>query len=342
MARIKIVGLIIGIVVLLAGLAALGYYLWWKEEKPQDQLTLYGNVDIREVELGFNVSGRVEQMLFEEGDQVDQDQLLAGLERDRFIDRVESVRANVRRQRAVVARLEAGSRPEEIERAQAEVAAAQAALRSAQLVYERRLALVRTEAVSQETVDEAREARDRAAANLEAAQQTLQLVIKGPRQEDIEAARAQLQALEAELALAQEDLIDTDVYAPNAGTIRVRIVEPGAIVRAGEPIYTLSLQDPVWVRAYVSEPNLGRIYPGMSVKVITDSRPEQPYRGQIGFISPAAEFTPKTVQTPEVRTSLVYRFRVIVENPDYGLRQGMPVTLIIPLEGKQGPPGDDG
>lgn len=336
MARRRAVGLAIGVIVVLVGLGIGSYYLWFRESAPQDRLVLYGNVDIREVNLGFNVSGRVEQMIFEEGDAVAKDQLLARLEQHRFVNRVRAAQASLERQRAVVARLEAGSRPEEIDRAQAEVAAAEAALRNAQILYERRLALVRTEAMAEETLDEAQEARDRAAANLEAARQTLQLAIKGPREEDIQAAWAELHALEAELALAQEDLADTQVYAPNAGTILVRIVEPGAIVRAGEPIYTLSLKDPVWVRAYVAEPNLGRIHPGMPVRVMTDSRPDRPYRGQIGFISPSAEFTPKTVQTPEVRTSLVYRFRVIVENPDYGLRQGMPVTLIIDLDGVQG------
>lgn len=335
MARIKAVGLAIGVVIVLIGLGAGAYYLWFRESPPQDRLVLYGNVDIREVDLGFNVSGRVEQMNFEEGDAVAKDQLLARLEQDRFMDGVRAAQASVDRQRAIVARLEAGSRPEEIDRAQAEVKAAEAALRNARILYERRRALVRTKAVAQETVDEAREARDRAAANLEAARQTLQLAIKGPREEDIQEARAQLRALEAELALAEEDLADTEVYAPNAGTLLVRIVEPGAIARTGEPVYTLSLRDPVWVRAYVAEPNLGHLRPGMPVKVVTDSRPDRPYWGQIGFISPTAEFTPKMVQTPEVRTSLVYRFRVIVKNPDHGLRQGMPVTLIIDLGSAQ-------
>ncbi|QBQ54964.1 secretion protein HlyD [Nitrosococcus wardiae] len=332
MARVNTLRLALSLMGVLIALGAGGYYLWQQERQPQKRLVLYGNIDIREVNLGFNVFGRVEQMLVEEGDEVTQGQRLAVLEQDRFIDRVAAARAKLEKQRAVVKELETGSRPEEIKKARAEKEAAEIAFRNAQRIYERRLTLAHTEAVSEETVDDAREARDRAAANLEAARQVLQLAIEGPRQEDIEAAHAEAQALKAELALAQEDLQDTEIYAPAAGTIRVRILEPGAIVTAGEPVYTLALKNPVWVRAYISEPNLGRIYPGMPVEVFTDSRPEQPYQGQIGFISPTAEFTPKTVQTPEVRTSLVYRIRVIIANPDYGLHQGMPVTLIIPLQ----------
>ena len=92
-------------------------------------------------------------------------------------------------------------------------------------------------------------------------------------------------------------------------------------------MFTVSLQSPVWVRAYVHESDLGRIQPGMKAQVFTDSRGDKPYTGQIGFISPRAEFTPKSVETTELRTALVYRLRIVVANPDEGLRQGMPVTV---------------
>jgi HlyD family secretion protein len=110
-----------------------------------------------------------------------------------------------------------------------------------------------------------------------------------------------------------------------------RVLEPGAIVGPSNIVYVLSLTRPVWVRAYVGEPQLGRIRPGMEVSVISDSAPEAPYRGRIGFISPVAEFTPKSVETPDLRTDLVYRLRIIVEQPGESLRQGMPVTVQVPL-----------
>ena len=129
------------------------------------------------------------------------------------------------------------------------------------------------------------------------------------------------------MASAELLLQDTTLASPNAGVILTRAQEPGAILQAGTTVLALSLKEPMWVRAYIHEPDLGRIHPGMKVNVFTDSRPNQPYRGQVGYISPRSEFTPKNVETEELRTSLVYRLRITVENPDDGLRQGMPVTV---------------
>jgi membrane fusion protein YbhG len=160
----------------------------------------------------------------------------------------------------------------------------------------------------------------------------LSLVVQGPRQEDIDKARADLRAAEGELALARRRLEDTNLFDKNKGWVLIRILEPGEVVLANSPAYTIAISDPVWVRTYVSEPDLGRIYPNMKAEVFTDSTPNRPYPGWVGFISPVAEFTPKTVQTPELRTSLVYRIRVYVNNPDNGLRQGMPVTVRLLTE----------
>jgi HlyD family secretion protein len=124
---------------------------------------------------------------------------------------------------------------------------------------------------------------------------------------------------------------DADLIAPNDGIILTRARERGAIVQAGETVFTLTLTSPVWVRTYVNERDLGLIRPGMPASVTTDSAPDRPYPAFIGFISPTAEFTPKTVETRELRTDLVYRLRVVVNNPDAGLRQGMPVTVTLQL-----------
>jgi len=128
-------------------------------------------------------------------------------------------------------------------------------------------------------------------------------------------------------AAAKIQLADTELHAPSNGVILTRAQEVGAIVQAGATVLTLSLQTPVWVRAYVDEPHLGDVHPGAKVEVFTDSKPDQPYHGQVGYISPRSEFTPKSVETEELRTSLVYRLRVVVSDPDASLRQGMPVTV---------------
>ena len=157
----------------------------------------------------------------------------------------------------------------------------------------------------------------------------------GPRAEDVAAAVATLKANEAALALARKQLADATLYAPADGVIQDRILEPGDMASPQLPVFTLALTDPVWVRAYVQGPDLGKIHHGMNAEVTTDSYPGKRYRAWIGFISPTAEFTPKSVETTEVRTKLVYQVRVFVRNPQDELRLGMPATVTIPLDQPQ-------
>src|SRR3546814_2273344 len=170
-----------------------------------------------------------------------------------------------------------------------------------------------------------------AAAAVVAAREELRLLEEGTRVEDLAVARANLKAAEADLSMARTALEDTQLRAPSDGIILSRVRERGAITSPGDTVYVLSLTRPVWIRTYVPEALLGRIHPGMEVEVVSDSAPDRPYRGQIGFVSPVAEFTPKSVETPELRTDLVYRLRVIIGQADDGLRQGMPVTVRLPI-----------
>jgi len=186
--------------------------------------------------------------------------------------------------------------------------------------------------VAEQQASDARAAADGAQARLKAAQETLQLAVLGARKEDIAAARATLEANRAALAIARKQLADAELHAPSEGIIQDRILEPGDMASPQHPVYTLALTDPVWVRAYVPGPQLGKLRPGMRAVVTTDSYPDARYQGWIGFISPTAEFTPKAVETTEVRTSLVYQVRVFVCNPQDQLRLGMPATITIPLD----------
>lgn len=294
-------------------------------------LVLYGNVDVREADLAFNVPGRVETMRVEEGDEVRNGELLATLEPETYQAQVDAAKAAVAAQRETLDRLLAGSRPEEITRARANTHAIEADLVSARADLRRTVALARNQVAAQQKLDQDRARVQGLEAQLQAAQQVLTLAIKGPRDEDIAAARAELQGKQAALALAQQNLDYTRLFAKERGVVKTRIVEPGAVVQAPTPVYTVALLDPVWVRTYVPEPDLGKIRPGMPARIYTDSAPDRPYRGKVGFISPVAEFTPKSVETPELRTSLVYRLRITVENPGSSLRQGMPVTIRLDL-----------
>jgi len=324
----------IGLAVAVAIVAASGYAaydFWIRQQSTSTEILLYGNVDIREADLAFNAVGRIDSMLVEEGDEVENGQLLAELEDDIYQAEVDAAKARFGARRAVLDRLLSGSRPEEIKEARANVQAVKANLEDARANLQRTEKLAKDNFATLQKLDEDRAHVNSLEAQMKAAQQELSLAIQGPRDEDIAEARARLRADEAELALALRRLDYTKLLAKDHGVVKTRIVEPGAVVLAQTSVYTVALSDPVWVRTYVSEPDLGRIHPGMAAEVSTDSFPDEAYEGWIGFISPVAEFTPKTVETREVRTSLVYRLRVYVKNPDNGLRQGMPATVrLIP------------
>lgn len=323
----------LAVVVAIAAAGGYGAYDFWeRQESAPPDIVLYGNIDIREADLAFNLAGRIESMLVEEGDEVESGQLLATLEDDIYQAEVEAAKARAGAQRAVLDRLLAGSRPEEIGEARANVRAIEADLEDARANLRRTEKLAKDDFASLQKLDADRARVNRIEAQLKAAEQALSLVVQGPRKEDIAEARALLKADDAELALAQRRLAYTELHAKGRGVVKTRIVEPGAVVLAHASVYTIALSDPVWVRTYVSEPDLGRIQPGMTARVLTDSAPDKPYQGWVGFVSPVAEFTPKTVETREVRTSLVYRLRVYVKNPDNGLRQGMPVTVRLRIE----------
>jgi HlyD family secretion protein len=292
-------------------------------------MTLYGNVDIREVQLAFNGSERIAAMQAREGDVVSKGQLLATLDTVRLARNVEMRQAQVALQQQVVARLEAGSRPEEIGKAQAEVEAARINAENTRNNAQRAQQLAEQHFISSQQVDDAMAKADAAQAQYQATQQALKLVQAGPRKEDIAAAQAALRANQAELDVANKVLADTSLYAPDSGVIQERILEPGDMASPQRPVYTLALTDPVWVRVYAQENEIGKLKPGMHADVMTDSYPDKHYRAWLGYISPSAEFTPKSVETTEVRSSLVYQVRVFVCNAQDELRLGMPATVTI-------------
>ncbi len=271
--------LILFLLLFFIGGALLSIYLLQRSEN-KDFLLLYGNVDVRQVDLGFRVLGRVETMPFQEGDLVAPGVVVATLEKQPYEDLVAQAVATVESSRI--------------------------SLENAERIYKRRTELIDDGSISKEDFEDALTTKQVNEANLKQA--------------------------EAALGVALKNYKDIEVRAPAEGVILTRIREPGTVVKEGDPVYTVSLSNPIWVRAFVHEPDLGKIYPGMPAEVYTDSRKDYAYKGHIGFISPVAEFTPKSVETTQLRTDLVYRLRIIVDNPDWGLRQGMPVTVKLPLQ----------
>lgn len=277
--------ILILLILILAGVV--GWYFYTHKKTALSELTLFGNVEIRQVDLSFQVAGRVEKLLKEEGDSVQTGELLALMDARDYKADFDKNTAEVERTKAISAN-----------------AASQ---------YNRQAPLCTDDTVSKQDCETLLHTKDQSQAAFKSA-----LAMK---QE------------------AQNKLDYTKVYAPEDGIITTRIQEPGANVTAGQPIYTLSKNKPIWIRAYVPETELGNIKYNMQARVLTDSvdpttGKKREYKGFIGYISPVAEFTPKTVQTEQLRTDLVYRIRVYVYDIDPFLRQGMPTTIKIHLEQK--------
>ncbi len=265
----------------IAIVALLIFFFFYKQnEKNPNELVIYGNVDIRQVDLGFRVFGKVSKLFYDEGDHVAEGKVLAMLDKVPYEERVAQARAKL--------------------------ASVDFSFANSLAKLQKRDEVIPA-AISQEEYDDAFYSAEMMRANLDEAKAALDIAIT--------------------------NFQDTEMLCPTSGVILTRIREPGSVVNPGDPVFTLSIDNPLWVRTYVPEPILGKIYFGMKAEVTTDTKPSKIFHGHIGFISPVAEFTPKTVESTELRTDLVYRLRVIVDDPTHELKQGMPVTVKMKFKG---------
>ena len=313
----------------LLGLAAYLYHAFCQQDN-REELVLQGNVDVRDVSLAFRQSDRILEMLAEEGDRVQKGQVLARLDTRELKLQLQRLNAEIAAQQSTVDKLHNGTRPEEIRQAEGNLRQAQAAAEHAAGVYQRKRDIYTSIAgISQQELDNAYHDMEAKQATMSVAEAALQEAKAGPRQEDIAGAEAGLQALRNEQLRYIYLLSQYELQAPDDGVIRSRLLEAGDMASPSKPVFKLSLPGKKWVRAYVPETELGRVYEGQQARVYIDSLPGKAIDGQVGYISGTAEFTPKHVQTEELRTSLVYEVRVYVDDADNVLRLGMPATVRI-------------
>ena len=360
----------------------------------QRVLNVSGNIELTEVDISFKTAGRLVTLAVEEGDQVKKGALIARLDQEELLQRRESAaasldstrsrllqsgtaieyqrqqaeaqlsrsRAELDQAKAVLQELEIGSRRQEIESAKAALARAKAEQQRAQADWERAQSLYKDKDISTARYDEAKAHFESAQAQLQQATEQFDLVQEGPRKEDIDGAKAQVERAKANVRLAeaarlelkrlqeeelarkadtrqataqldvQETLLkNAEVTAPMDGVVLVKSAEPGEVLAAGTTVVTLGNLAKPWLRAYINEQDLGRVKLGTAVKVTTDSFPGKTYSGRVSFIASEAEFTPKQIQTQEERVKLVYRIKIDVDNPAGELKSNMPADAEIPL-----------
>ena len=296
--------------------------------KNENNLTFYGNIDTRTVNVGFRFLGKIENITKDEGEIVKKDEVLVKLDTASLEKSLEELNEKIFASKLELSKLQTGYRQEEILEAKAAMEEAIENLNKTKDTYNRQTNLFKTKSTSEENFTISQLNYKQALATLDKAKALYELRKNGYRDEDIKIQESNLKSLEIQAEKLKIDLNDSVIKAPVDGVILTRFKEIGAITNAGESILEIAKTDEFWVRAYIDEKNLGNIKPGLKMSIQTDSRSEN-YEGVIGFISPVAEFTPKNIETQELRADLVYNFRVIVKNPDDKIRQGMPVTLKI-------------
>lgn len=325
---------VVGLLVLV--LAVGGYFGYTRYEAAQKAeaaktLSLSGNVDLREVSLAFRESDRIADILVDEGDTVKAGDELAHLDTRELTLAIRKTEAQIAAQQATVEKLHNGTRAEEIEQAEQTYRSARAAAEQAQGDYARMQQIYDDiRGISEQELETAQKNAEAKAASAEAAAQKWREAVNGARSEDVAIGEANLQALEDELARQNYLLSQYTLTAPADGVVRSRLLEPGAMASPQAPVLKLSLTGRKWVRVYVKETDLGKIYEGQGAKIYIDSQSE-PLEGQVGYISSTAEFTPKNVQTDELRTALVYEVRIYTDDTGNVLRLGMPATVKISL-----------
>jgi len=382
------------IILLLLIAVAIGGVIWsggFSRPDP-NRIKLSGNIELTQVDISFKIPGKLVERTVDEGDPVKKGMLIARIDRDQMDQQrtrdtagvssaefemqqsktsiawqrqtlagdIDQKKAALGQAQAHLAELLAGSRPQEIQQAQSAVAEAHAQYEQAKLDWDRAQTLFKNDDISRSQYDAYRTRSESTAAALKQAQERLALVQEGPRKEDIEAARqqveqakatlqmseanrletqrreqefedrrAQVERARAQVGMTDAQLADTTVRSPVDGVVLVKSAELGEVVAAGTTVVSIGQIDRPWMRAYINERDLGRVKLGMPAKVTSDSYPGKVYSGRVSFISPEAEFTPKQIQTPEERVKLVYRIKIEVENPNRELKSNMPVEAVL-------------
>jgi len=386
--------LVLGVLVLAAAAASI-YHFRQSRQKTGSGIVVSGNIELTEVSIAFKTSGRLIERTVDEGDVVKKGQLIARLDRDQLLaqrDREsaglqaaisllaqaetalawqkENLAADLEQRKADLSSYEArlqelknGARPQEIQEARAAVESAQSEFDRAKRDWERAQTLYKNDDISTAQYDQYRNRWESADAMLKQVKERQDLVIAGPRVEQIEAAsaqvlraraalkmaeantleikrreqelplrRAEIARVKANLALIDSQLADTIAVSPVDGVVLVKAADVGEVLAAGTTVVTVGDIDHPWLRAYINETDLGRVKLGAKARITTDSYPGKVYEGRISFIASEAEFTPKQIQTQEERVKLVYRIKIDMANPRHELKSNMPADAEIPLE----------
>jgi len=295
-----------------------------------ETLVVHGNIETDNARLSFKVAGRMIERAVDEGQRVEAGALIARLDDTELVQELAVRHAETAVAAAALAELEAGSRPQEIAAMEATRRSAEAERDRAQLEYARQEALRASNVNAERELEMARATRQATTARVAELGERLALLREGPRAEVIEQARARLEQARAAVALAETRVANARLTASAAGVVLAKHAEPGEFLGIGAPVVTVTDNSRVWLRGYVGQLDLDRLKLGQAIEVVVDAFPDRTFLGRLAFISPEAEFTPKTVQTGKERVTYVFRIRIDLENKDGALKAGMAARAVLP------------
>lgn len=320
---------VIGVLLLLGAVA--WFFKLRESADPNGRIFVSGNIEATEIDLSFRLAGQIKTLPVEEGDRVAKGRVIATLDTDTLLSQKGAAQAELANARATLDELEEGTRAEEIERARAALKAAESRMKNAKDEHERYLPLFKEKAISASTYDAKETALKIAVEDHNNARQYLTQMERGPREQQIRAAKARLDRVTWDLKKIELDIEHSELTTPESGVILVKSNEVGEVILPGATVATVAAIDEVWLKGYIGESDLGKVKLGQKAQVTTDSYPGKIYDGTVTFISSRAEFTPKNVQTKEERVKQVYRVKVTIKNPQQELKIGMPAEgYIIP------------
>lgn len=302
-----------------------------KDKVPENEINASGTIEATDVTVSSKIAGQIRNILVDEGSIIKKDDILVVLDHELLDIQLRQAAAGVDIAQAQLDLLISGARKEDITLAQDQVESTKITLDQATADKDRFIKLYETNTITLKQLEDVTTKYDIAFNQYKSAEENLNKIKNITRKEDIESAKANVQKNKVSMELIQQNIDDCTIKSPVTGIVSKKFSETGEYVTPGSSILKIADLKTVNLYIYITEPELGKVKLGQSADVTIDSYKDKVYKGEIIYISQEAEFTPKSIQTKEERTKLVYAVKIKIPNPDMDLKSGMPADakLII-------------
>jgi len=295
----------------------------------KDTIEASGNIEATNIVISSQVSGKVIQILKDEGEQVNKGDTVIIIDPETYKLKLDEALASKEYAQAQYKLLKEGARYEDIKQAEDNLKQAQVSFDLAEKDKKRMDNLFESQSITKKQHDDAVANYEIASARLNSARENLEKVKNLARPEELKQAEANLNRSIANVNILQKNLNDCFVTSPSSGFITKKFVELGETAGMMSSLFQVADLNSVELAIYVSETELGKVKLGQKAEIKVDTYPDKTFEGKVTYISPSAEFTPKNIQTKDERTKLVFQVKLKIDNSDFELKDGMPADASI-------------